>query len=122
MSETDNGAIERIVEDYFLGMYEGDVDRLKRIFHEQCWLFGERKGDKREFPVQTFFDYVAGAPNPKEQGEAFDMRIVSVSRTGSVAVVEVEDLYQGGHFTDYLTLMETADGWRIVNKAFFAEN
>jgi hypothetical protein len=117
---SDNAGIELLVEEYFLGMYEGSAERLRAIFHPQCWLYGERKGDKREFPVATFLDYVKGAPVPKTAGEAFDMKIVNISRTGPVAVVEVEDLYQGGHFTDYLTCMETADGWKIVNKAFFS--
>ena len=48
------------------------------------------------------------------------MNIVSIDRTGPVAVVHVKDLYQAGHFTDYLTIVEGEDGWRIVNKAFFS--
>ena len=119
---SDNSAIEKIVEDYFLGMYEGDVERLRRIFHAECRLYGERKGQKSDFAVEGFFRYVADSPVPKDTGEPYEMKIVSINRTGPVAVVHVEDLYQGGHFTDYLTAMETGDGWRIVNKAFYSEN
>ena len=115
-----NEAIEKLVEEYFHGMYEGDVDRLKAIFHEDCRLFGERKGKKRELSASDFLAYVANAPVPKDQGEAFDMTLVSINQTGPVAVAHVEDLYQGGRFTDYLTCMETDDGWKIVNKAYFS--
>lgn len=117
-----NAPVEALVHEYFHGMYEGDVDRLKAIFHEDCRLYGERKGEKRDFPVSGFFDYVASAPVPKDEGEPYDMEIVSINRTGPVAVVHVKDLYQGGHFTDYLTCMETDQGWRIVNKAFYSED
>jgi hypothetical protein len=115
-----NAAIEALVEEYFMGMYEGDVNRLKAIFHSDCRLFGERKGEKREFPGSDFLAYVAGAPVPKDEGEAYEMELVSINRTGPVAVVHVRDLYQGGRFTDYLTVFETVDGWKIVNKAFYS--
>jgi len=120
MTDTDTTAIEHVVSEYFHGMYHGDVARLQAIFHPQCWLYGERKGVKSAFPVEGFWKYVKDAPVPNDEGEAFEMRIVAINRTGPVAVVEVEDLYQGGHFTDYLTCMETDDGWRIVNKAFYS--
>ena len=70
-------------------MYEGDVDRLAPIFHDECWLHDERSGDKRGFPVSVFFAYVSGAPVPKDAGEPFAMRIVLIDRTGPVAVVKV---------------------------------
>ncbi len=117
---TDNSPIEHLVEEYFHAMYEGDSARLKAIFHPQAWLYGERKGEKREFPVDGFLSYVEGAPIPKAEGEAFEMNIISITRTGPIALVHVEDLYQGGHFTDYLTCMETGDGWKIVNKAYYS--
>jgi hypothetical protein len=114
--------IQALVHEYFHGMYEGDVDRLKAIFHPDCRLYGERKGEKREFPLSDFLGYVADAPVPKDEGEAYEMELISIDRTGPVAIAHVKDLYQGGHFTDYLTCMETADGWKIVNKAFYSKD
>lgn len=121
-ADPERAAIEELVEHYFLGMYEGDVERLRRIFHPQCWVYGERRGETREFPLAGFLEYVETAPVPKAEGEPFDMGIISIDRSGTTAVVKVEDRYQGGHFTDYLTLLKTAEGWRIVNKTFFSED
>ena len=118
-SDPETAALEALVEDYFLGMYEGDVERLRRIFHPQCWLFGESRGGCHEFPVSGFLDQFASQPAPKDEGEAFDIRLVSIDRTGSVAVVKDEVLYQGRCYTDYLSLQKTAVGWRIVAKTFF---
>ena len=59
-------------------------------------------------------------PVPKAEGEPFDMRLVSVDRTGSVAMAKVEVRYQGRRYTDYLTLQKAAVGWSIVGKAFFS--
>ena len=48
------------------------------------------------------------------------MRLVSIDRTGSVAMAKVEVRYQGRQYTDYLTLQRAAAGWSIVSKAFFS--
>jgi len=119
-TDSETAAIEALVQDYFLGMYEGDVERLRRIFHPQCWLFGESRGASRAFPVSGFLDQFANQPAPKAEGERFDMRLVSVDRTGSVAVVKDEVLYQGRQYTDYLMLQKTDAGWSIVSKALFS--
>ena len=118
-TDPETAAIEMLVQDYFLGMYEGDVERLRRIFHQQCWLFGESRGESHEFPLSGFLDQIASEPIPKAVGEPFDMRLVSIDRTGSVAIAKVEVRYQSRRYTDYLTLQKAAVGWSIVGKAFF---
>ena len=119
-TDPDAAAIEAVVQDYFTGMYEGDVERLRRIFHPRCWLFGENRSGSHEFHLSGFLDQIASEPIPKAEGEPFDMRLVSVERTGSVAVAKVEVRYQGRRYTDYLTLHKAAGGWRIVGKLFFS--
>ncbi len=119
-TDPETAAIEALVQNYFLGMYEGDVERLRRIFHPQCWLFGESRGESHEFPLSGFVDQIASVPAPKAEGEPFDMRLVSIDRTGSVAMAKVEVRYQGRRYTDYLTLQKAAVGWSIVGKAFFS--
>jgi len=119
-TDPETAAIEALAQDYFLGMYEGDVERLRRIFHPQCWLFGENRNGSHEFPLSGFLDQIASEPVPKTEGEPFDMCVVSIDRTGSVAVVKVEVRYQGRRYTDYLTLQKAANCWRIVGKLFFS--
>ena len=119
-TDPETAAIEALVQDYFLGMYEGDVERLRRIFHPQCWLFGESRGESHEFPLSGFLDQIASVPVPKAEGEPFDMRLVSIDRTGSVAMAKVEVRYQGRQYTDFLTLQKAAVSWSIVGKAFFS--
>jgi hypothetical protein len=119
-TDPDATAIEAVVQDYFTGMYEGDIERLRRIFHPRCWLFGENRSGSHEFHLSGFLDQIASEPIPKAEGEPFDMRLVSVERTGSVAVAKVEVRYQSRRYTDYLTLHKAAVGWRIVGKLFFS--
>jgi protease I len=118
-SDPETPAIEALVDDYFRGMYEGDVARLQRIFNPQCWLFGENPRGTHEFPLAGFLDQIGSEPVPEAEGEPFDMRLESVDRTESVAIAKVRVRYQGRRYTDYLMLQKTAAGWRIVSKAFF---
>lgn len=62
-------AIEALVQDYFFGMYEGDGERLRRIFHPQCWLFGEDRDESLQLPVSGFLELVGSEPVPKAEGE-----------------------------------------------------
>jgi hypothetical protein len=119
-ADPDTTAIEAVVQDYFTGMYEGDVERLRRIFHPRCWLFGENRSGSHEFHLAGFLDQIASEPIPKAEGEPFDMRLVLVDRTGSVAVAKVAVRYQNRRYTDYLTLHKTSVGWRVVGKLFFS--
>lgn len=110
--------ITRTVDDYFLGMYEGDVERLRDAFDATARLHGYFKGRMTNLALEDWLKSIAAAPSPKSKGEAFDMRIVSVDVAGDVAVAKVADLYRGLRFTDYLTLLRREDRWVIVSKAF----
>jgi hypothetical protein len=118
-SDPETTAIEAVVQDYFIGMHEGDVERLRRIFNPQCWLFGENNSGTLEIPFAGFLELIGSEPVPKAEGEPFDMRLVSLDRTNSVAMAKAEVRYQGSRYTDYLMLQKTAAGWSIVSKAFF---
>ena len=70
----------------FLGMDEGDIERLRRVFQ------------------------IASGPIPKAEGEPFGMRLVPVDRTDSVAVAKVAVRNQSRGYTDYLMLKKSAVG------------
>ncbi len=118
-SDPEAAAIEAVVQDYFRGIHEGDVARLERIFHPQCWLFGENRNGSHEFPLAGFLEQIGSEAAPKAEGEPFDMRLVSLDRSGPVAVAKVAVRYQGRRYTDYLTFQRAYARWRIVGKLFF---
>lgn len=119
MNETaERDAIAAVVDDYFQGMYHSDTARLGRAFHEDARITGYDEGKLINNPIAGFIKFVGGVSAPAEDGEAFDMEILSVDITGSAAAVKVRDVYKGLRFIDYLTLLKFDDGWRIVNKTF----
>jgi len=115
---TDLDLITQTVEHYFKGMYHSDIERLKKAFHPDAFLFGHLKGNFMHVQAEAWFEMVKKRPAPAENGEKYDMRIVSIDITAEVASVKVADLYMGMRFTDYLTLLKIDDRWLIVNKAY----
>lgn len=120
---TDLERIAQTIQNYFDGMYHGDLVRLRKAFHPEAYLFGYRQEQCLHLSAQDWFRLVEARPVPASNGEAYDMRIISTDVTGAVATVKAADLYQGLMFTDYLTLLKTEDGdWVIINKAFHCDS
>lgn len=119
-SDPETPAIAALVEDYFLGMHEGDLERLRGVFNPQCQLFGEDGEGSHELILADFLAFIESGPTPKAEGEPFDMRLVSVDRTSSVGMAKAEARFRGRRYTDYLMLHKTDAGWSIVGKAFFS--
>ena len=55
------------------------------------------------------------------KGEKGDLQIASVHVTGRAASVKVVEIYEHSTYTDYISLLKLADGWKIVNKIFVVE-
>ncbi|MBW1710798.1 MAG: nuclear transport factor 2 family protein [Deltaproteobacteria bacterium] len=110
--------ITKTIQLYFDGMYHSDVEKLRKAFHPNANLYGYLEGELALIPLDNWLAHVRGVPAPFENGEEYDMRIVSTDVTGAVATVKVADLYIGRRFTDYLSMVKIDDGWVIVNKTF----
>lgn len=111
-------AIEATINDYFLGMYERELGRLRKAFHPSARLFGHLDCVFIEMSLDEWLAKVQSRPIPAKNGEPFDMEILSVEISGAVAAAKVRDLYRGLRFTDYLQLAKIVGEWRIVCKVF----
>ncbi|CAG9200250.1 hypothetical protein PSP6_200086 [Paraburkholderia tropica] len=110
--------IAATIERFFIGMHTGDPRRLRAAFDPHAQLWGYYHGDFYRQSLDEWIVEIEGMGKPSENGEPFDMRIVAVDVTGRSAAVKTATLYQGLRFTDYLTLVEFDDGWKIVNKTY----
>jgi len=113
--------ITQTVQQYFDGMYHSDIEKLSKAFHPSAFLMGYYEGNLAHIPLESWLDMVKNTPAPAKTGEKYDMRIVSMDVTETVALVKVADLYLGLRFTDYLSLVKIEDNWVIVNKTFHHE-
>lgn len=111
--------IEKVVWTYLDGLYEGDTKKLGSAFHEVSHLYSTGAEGVQDLPRTKWFELVAGRPSPKSKGLKRSDRIVSIDLSGpETAFVKLECAVPPRYFTDYLLLLKSGDGWRIVSKSF----
>ncbi|MDR3511201.1 MAG: nuclear transport factor 2 family protein [Caulobacteraceae bacterium] len=119
MSQSDLAAIADLARRYYLGMVEGDEALLRGAFTPQARFQGMRDGQEVQRGLDEFVAMTKASAVPADPG-GLDYEVVAIDLSGPVAVLKLSDLYLGRRYTDYLTLIRGADGWRIANKAFHA--
>jgi len=113
---SETASIEKTLWTYLDGLHEGDADKIAQAFHPVSHLYSETNGDVK------WLDMVRSRPSAKSQGLPRYDRIVTIDQSGPVsAFAKVECALPPRFFVDYLTLLKTNDGWRIVAKAFKTE-
>ena len=114
-SEADRRAIERCVLDYFEGWFEADPERMRRALHPELAKrsFGQRPDRAPVLSTDTAAGMIeataAGRGRIRAGGRSPLVEIVDAG--GGIATVVV----RSEHYHEYLHLVETPDGWRIVN-------
>ena len=107
---------------YLDGLHEGDADKIAQAFHPVSHLYSETNGEVADVPRDKWLDMVRGRSSAKSQGLPRHDRIVTIDQSGPAsAFAKVECALPPRFFVDYLTLLKTRDGWRIVAKAFKTE-
>ena len=115
-------AIEKVVQTYFDGLYEGDTKKLGAAFHEVSHLYTAGPDGVTDLPRAQWFEMVASRGSGKSKGLVRRDRIVSIDMSGpETAFVKVECQLPPRYFTDYLLLLKAKDEWKIVSKSFRAD-
>ena len=114
--------ISATLGEYFDGLYEGDLKKFGRVFHESSHLYFTDGESVTDWPRDKYFEIIAGRPSPASQGlDRFD-KILSIHKAGpDTALATVNCAVPPRYFTDYLTLVKTGKGWRIISKTFHTD-
>lgn len=115
-SPGDADAIAATIADYYLGWYDADPDRMARALHpdlaKRGWL-QDRQGE-HSVDFDTFESMVEWTRNgqgrrsdPEER--RYEVRAVEIHKDIASACVYAVP------YVDYLHLVRTEDGWRIIN-------
>lgn len=112
--QPDYEAIIGMLNDYFEGLYEGDVGKLRRIFHDDAMLKGNGYRKTRD----EWLEAVANRPIPRDEGMEFNFNVQSLEIIGDQAMAKVDAPLLAAHFIDFLGLLKEEGRWKIVNKMF----
>jgi hypothetical protein len=120
---SDLNDLEQTLQVYFDGMYEGDTEKLASVFHEVAHLFGVTDGKLTDWSRAHWFEVLKSRGQSPQQ---LDLKrhdfVVQIDRSSpTTAFAKVQCQMPPRYFTDYLTLVKLADGWRIVSKTYHTE-
>ena len=112
----DEALIRAALTHYLVGHETGQGEHFAAAFHPDAELLWVADG---ALSTRSAESYIAGARGtPAADEDRRSRRIAWIDIAGDVATARVELDYPGVFFVDYMTLARTADGWRIVSKAF----
>lgn len=113
-SESDFESITAIIQTYFNGLHNGDVTKLKSIFHQDSWL----KAPGVRLSLEQWLKAVADRPTPAQQSKPFNYKILSIDIVQDQAMVKVHCPLFDFNYFDFLGLLKEQDQWLIVNKMY----
>lgn len=115
--ENDKEAIARIINYYFDGTRSDNPDLLRKAFHPDATLkFIDKEGSYKMRPIQRFFSYFK---NTKTR--LFESKIYYIDISGSTANVKLSTKYETYQYIDYMNILKTKKGWKIVSKISYQE-
>jgi hypothetical protein len=117
---SDVAEIEKVLQVYFDGLYEGDTKKLGEAFHPASHLYSAgADGKAADLPRADWLKWIESRPSAKSKGSERRDRIVSIDFSGpQTAFAKVECQLPPRYFTDYLTLLKTDGRWQVIAKAF----
>ena len=118
---SDEQGIREAITCYAEGMRTGDVETLRRGFHEQAILCGYLGDDLIAGPIVALYDWVAANPAPAATGDPFTCDTLGIEITGRVATAKVRESDLHGVVIDHFHLLKAGERWSIVSKLWDAE-
>ncbi|WKL48719.1 nuclear transport factor 2 family protein [Flavobacterium pectinovorum] len=116
-NQEDVAAITNAIENnYFKGIYEGDVRILGSIFYPGTLVYGDIKGQPYFKTVDLYLDGVKNRQSPKDSGKPFKGEILDIRVVNSIAVAEINLKMYDFNYRDFLSFHKINGKWLIVNK------
>ncbi|SHI59935.1 nuclear transport factor 2 family protein [Aquimarina spongiae] len=118
MFTSNHKAIEKLIHNYFEGIFYGDIVKLKNCFHQNAILYGDIEGIDRIQNMEVYLEAVGKRQSPNDLGESLRMKIIGVDILGKTAMVKLHVPMLEYNYYDYLSLYKGKEGWKIVNKLY----
>ena len=112
-------AITQLLEQYFDGLYFGDLERLQNVFHPEAHYITAVSGTLEQLNMERYFQRVANRPSPASLKQKRHDKVLSIELVGTVtALAKVQCVIAPKHFTDVLNLVCIDGKWQVISKVF----
>jgi len=120
--QSERAEIEAVAKTYLDGLYEGDVEKLARVFHPTSALTYEQNGALTPMPRDEWLEAVRNRPSAKARGLERHDEILEIDQAGpTTAFVKLKCAIPPRFFTDYLSLLKLDGRWQVAQKIYAAE-
>ena len=109
----DRGLVQQVALDYFEGWFDGDRQRMDRALHKDLvkrWPGTEGAVDLPVTSKARMLELTEQGQGAADRGEG-GVRVDVVDLHGEISNVIVH----GGVYREYLQMVRTSEGWKIVN-------
>lgn len=110
--------IEDLIINYFEGLFDGDINKLKTCFHDTATVSGDIKGEEYFKTIEEFLEGVKQRQSPRDLNESLKMEIIGIDIIGQIAMAKLHVPMLGYNYYDYLSFSKIDGYWKIVNKIF----
>ena len=119
MAEAENTEVQELMERYFDGLYHSDSSVLKTVFHKDLAYVNGTSGSYEFMGLDAYMKRIDGRTPPAVRGDPREELIERIALKGDrIGIVEARMTMMGRNYQDLLTLINTADGWRVLTKVF----
>ena len=116
---SDTAEVRAVLDAYFRGQATGDGSHMRPIFQPTANLYWIRDGTYTERPSAEWIASYTGKPAADEAERK--RRIASIDITGNAAAAKLVSDYPTAVVTDYMSLLKTESGWKVVAKTFVVQ-
>lgn len=110
--------IERLITNYFEGIFQGDLPKLEACFDEKAYIYGDINGIDYSKSSIEYLEGVKNRQSPQALNEELKMKIIGIDIMGKIAMIKLHVPMLGYNYYDYLSLTKIGTDWKIVNKIF----
>jgi hypothetical protein len=107
---------QALEEYYFKGIYEGNIETLKKALYPGTLLYGDIKGQPYAKTLDVYLDGVKNRQSPKDSGTPVKGSVISVDVVNSIAVAKVHVKMYAFNYDEFLSFHKIEGQWVIVNK------
>jgi len=118
----DKDNIGRVIQTYLDGLYEGDAEKIAKVFHPTSALTTIADDGLTITPRDQWLERVRNRPSPRSQKLARHDEILTVDLVSpTMAFVKLKCAIPPRFFTDQLSLLKIDGRWQIAQKVFSTE-